>query len=248
MTEPEVNQTHETPHVPIWERDFSDLKRPKAHEPLLTTLEGLTGKIVIMGGSFDPLHNAHLEMAKQVRDFTEAVALILIPTAQNPLKAHQTVASGEDRVQMIRETLVHEPNLYVSPIEIDREGKAPSYTADTMREIRSSIAEDAELFLLLGIDNVLGFKNWRGIDQIFSLVDGVMTVPRGERGLDLITEENTELPRDYVESLKENFLPLSIPELSSTEIRESYKEGDDPSELLPPEISRYIEEKALKYS
>ena len=187
-------------------------------------------RLGIFGGTFDPIHNVHLQIAKAARDQAKLDRVLFVVSARPPHKMSRECASPEDRYAMVAEALADEPGLEPSRIELDRKG--PSYTAETLRQLRK-LYPDAELLLILGIDSLVDLPKWRDPETILNLAQ-VLAVPRpGEY----------KMPR----TLEGRYRMLEFPEapVSSTEVRQRIAEGGPLDGLLPAAVTRYIREKDL---
>src|SRR5262252_1585770 len=109
------------------------------------------------GGSFDPVHHAHLILAREAIETLGLEKVILVPAAISPLKKAAPVASGEVRLAMLRAAIRGEPEFEVDECELRR--PPPSFTIDTVREIRRR-ERDAEIHCLVGEDNVERLSEW----------------------------------------------------------------------------------------
>lgn len=136
--------------------------------PVLTSFRELHGRVAIFGGTFDPVHNGHLEVARQIMQKHHFDALVFIPAAHNPLKQQQPLFSNTERLEMIALAIAEEKGMYVSNCEIRRKGE--SFTIDTLREISAEKDTDAELFLVIGQDSLASLPRWKEIDSIRKLV------------------------------------------------------------------------------
>lgn len=244
---PEQPREH---HLGSEESDLNDLRAVQVHDPLLRSFAGLTGRIVLFGGSFDPIHNGHLHFAKEIQREVGADALVFIPAKQNPMKDHTTGASGAERVEMIRRALIGQEGLYVSPIEVQRCNSAPSYTIDTVREVRERIDSEAELYFLIGADLIPNLHLWKDISEIFALADALITVPRAdESGNALLPRDiqnlNPSLLPDQLKKLSDNFVPIRGPSVSSTRIREKFANGGEIDGEVPRVVEDFIREEGL---
>lgn len=123
-------------------------------------------RIGVFGGTYDPPHVAHLIVAREVAYRLGLDRLLLIPAAVSPHKRDRDVSPGELRLEMLRAATGDDPVLEASDIELRRE--PPSYTVDTLRELHQA-HPDAELFLILGADQIEVFDKWRGPDEIRAL-------------------------------------------------------------------------------
>ena len=123
-------------------------------------------KIGILGGTFDPIHEGHLQIAKSVRECLRLDKVIFIPAGRPWLKSGQSVTDAVHRLSMVELAIEGNPHFEVSRIEIERPG--PTYTVDTLTELRRR-KEDAELYLILGMDSVRDLGRWHRPERIFEL-------------------------------------------------------------------------------
>ena len=130
------------------------------------TVGGLK-KIAIYGGTFDPVHHAHLILARQAIETIGLAKVILVPAAISPLKKAAPVASGEVRLAMLQAAIKCEPEFEVNECELLR--PPPSYTIDTVEEIRKR-EYDAFIFCLIGEDNVQQLPQWHRFPELEKMV------------------------------------------------------------------------------
>ena len=196
-------------------------------------------RIGIYGGTFDPIHKGHLAAAKTVIEMLELDRLLLIPAAIPPHKAlKEKSAATEHRLAMTRlgaESMMKK-EVEVSDIEMRRSG--PSYTVDTLRELKAEYP-DAELWLLMGTDMLESFLLWREPEEILRLA-GICAFGRNaedtEKSLALHGEKLKALVPDA--RLKILTLP-NLVEISSTVVREGLTAGEA-EEYLVPAVYGYI--------
>jgi nicotinate-nucleotide adenylyltransferase len=124
-------------------------------------------KIGISGGTFDPIHQAHLMLAREAREQLGLMEVRFVLAAQSPDKVDQQSANAEARWEMLRVAIDGEPGFAASRIELDR--PAPSYTIDTVEAFHAA-QPDAELFFLLGEDNLAGLPRWHRFETLRKLV------------------------------------------------------------------------------
>jgi nicotinate-nucleotide adenylyltransferase len=124
-------------------------------------------KIGIYGGTFDPIHHAHLILAREAREQLGLMEVRFVLAAQSPDKVDQQSANAEARWEMLRVAIEGEPGFAASRIELDR--PAPSYTIDTVEAFHAA-QPDAELFFLLGEDNLAGLPRWHRFETLRKLV------------------------------------------------------------------------------
>ncbi len=194
-------------------------------------------KIGIYGGSFDPPHKGHLLLAENLREKCGADKVLIIPAASSPFK-NGTSASDEDRIKMCQLTFT-QSYFEVSNLEIKRGGK--SYTVDTLKQIKE-IYPDSELYLFMGEDMLLSFHKWYKYEEILTLCK-VAAACR-------LRNENSFLKmKKAVDTIhinsKENILIFGCKpiEISSTEIRESLKLGENLN--ITDDVLRFIKSKGL---
>jgi nicotinate-nucleotide adenylyltransferase len=199
----------------------------------------LSQKIGVFGGTFNPLHNGHINIACSFKQKLGLDFVLLIPTHSPPHKSGQQILSGDKRLEMCRLVCEDYSWLKASDIEILRKGK--SYTVDTLKILSRKFQND-RLFLLMGADMFLTLKQWKDFDKIARL-SALCATPRHE-------DEISELEL-YAESLKSNYNAechienIPILDISSTQIRESIKNNEDVSGLLPQRVLNYIKSYGL---
>jgi nicotinate-nucleotide adenylyltransferase len=119
--------------------------------------------IAVFGGSFDPVHQAHLIVAERVREALGLERVLFVPAHRQPLKGADTPAPGEERLRMLRLALADNPAFEVSALELERGGT--SYTVETLREL-ARLRPAARLFLVLGSDAWALAARWRDFDEV----------------------------------------------------------------------------------
>ena len=125
-------------------------------------------RIGILGGSFDPIHNGHLILARAALEELGLDRILFIPANKSPHKTDSNPATAEDRLKMVQLAIEDEEDFEATDIELKR--PAPSYTVDTLRELRTLHPHD-KFVLLIGADNVAKFDTWREPDEIRKLAD-----------------------------------------------------------------------------
>jgi nicotinate-nucleotide adenylyltransferase len=135
-------------------------------------------KIAIYGGTFDPVHHAHLILAREAVETLGLEKVILVPAAISPLKKAAAVASGDVRLAMLRAAIKSQPQFEVDECELLR--PPPSYTIDTVEEIRRREC-DAALYCLIGEDNVEQLHQWHRFNELEKLVRFVVLDRTGKQ-------------------------------------------------------------------
>jgi nicotinate-nucleotide adenylyltransferase len=193
-------------------------------------------RIGIMGGTFDPIHNAHLFIAEEARVRIGLDRVIFVPNGIPPHKKPYAVTSAEHRFAMVDLAVRSNPAFSSSRIEIDRPG--PSYAVDTL----SVLAEEnpgADLFFITGYDAVAEIVTWKCHQEVMELCRFVAIARPGVNADDLAQR----LPAAYLERIE----VLESPNLgiSSTDIRERASNGLPIRYLVPDGVLTYIAEHKL---
>lgn len=194
-------------------------------------------RVAVMGGTFDPIHNGHLFAANEVAARYDLPQVIFMPCRQPPHKAAGAVSSAEDRYLMTALAVESNPRFSVSRLELQREG--PSYTIETLRELRRIMGEGLEIFFITGADAVLELMTWREADAI---LEECRLVAVHRPGYDL-----TKLAQALGPERAAKIEPLAIKtlDISSTELRERVLQGLPIRYLTPDAVVRHIEKQGL---
>lgn len=190
-------------------------------------------RIGIFGGTFDPIHNTHCDIARAALKEAALDRVIFVVSGRPPHKGEEgPLASPEARFAMVQAAIADEEGMEVSRIELDREG--PSYTVDTLREFHWLFPE-AEFFLIFGMDSLLDLPNWKDPRGILSLAK-LLVVARPNMKSDVVPE----LEGHY------ELLPFQETDLSSTEARERIMSGAEPfDDIVPSAVAKLILEKGI---
>jgi nicotinate-nucleotide adenylyltransferase len=201
-------------------------------------------RLGILGGSFDPVHAGHLHVARAAQAAFDLDHVVFVPAARPPHKPGQRLASGEHRAAMLRLALAGHPDWSVDTLELERSG--PSYTIDTVRALpgRLGLEREAELFLLLGEDNLRGLEGWREARALLELVQPIV-VRRGPADPAGLARLRAELGAELALRIERGFLRVAPVEASSTAIRAALAAGRDPGEALPAGVLEYARHHAL---
>lgn len=183
-------------------------------------------RLGVFGGAFDPVHNGHLAVAQDVVHALDLDRLLFVPTARPPHRKEGPFASGEARLEMVEAAIEGNEVFGVWTGEFDREG--PSYTVDTLRELKGQFP-GAELYLLLGADQFSNFSSWREPEEITRLCEVVVVGRDGEDG----NSAEHGHPHQSV----------AVPrlEVSSSGIRRRVSEGRPIRYLVPHAVARIID-------
>jgi nicotinate-nucleotide adenylyltransferase len=188
-------------------------------------------KIGVLGGTFDPIHNAHLLLAEQAREQLGLKKVLFVPAGDPWRKAFRSVLPAEHRLAMTRLAVQDDPGFVVDDCETKRDG--PTYTADTLRDLHKRNAKD-ELYLLLGEDALADLPFWRE-PEVIAEEANIVVAPRG--GVVL-----PELPFDPDRVIR---IQMPYMEISSTDIRKRAKACKSLRYLVPDAVAAYINEHKL---
>ena len=202
-------------------------------------MKAVTRRIGIMGGTFDPIHVGHLMTAEAVRDEFGLDKVLFIPAAVPPHKLDQQVTDARHRYLMTVLATTSNPHFDVSSIEMDRPG--PSYTIDTIYELRRQYGENTDLFFITGADAIAEIPTWDRIEELLGLCQFIAaTRPGLLPNVDNIKEYFGELGSARIHRLETPEL-----EISSTNIRDRLKRGFSIKYIVPPAVEDYIYKEGL---
>lgn len=196
-------------------------------------------KTGVLGGTFDPVHRAHLVMAEEVKRRLDLDEILFVPAGRPWLKIDHSISPVEHRVQMVRLAVRGKPHFKLSTVEVERAG--PTYTVDTIAGLRQQMGREDELFFILGWDSVAGLPSWREPSRLIEMCR-LVAVPRpGYPPPDMMALES------LIPGISERLVIMDKPELdiSSSEIRERVARGLSIHDLVPRPVARYIKEHGL---
>ena len=193
----------------------------------------------IFGGSFNPIHNGHISLARQLREKAGLDEVWLMVSPQNPLKQLSDLLDDNLRMQMVRMALEDEEGLVACDYEMHM--PRPSYTWNTLQAL-SKDYPDHEFVLLMGGDNWSLFYNWYHYEDILKNYQIIIYPRRNMHG-------DSDVVQSVIQDCK-SFLPPCVIEaelldISSTEIRQRIKDGKGIRRMVPKAVADFIEEKGL---
>ncbi|MBQ8869212.1 MAG: nicotinate (nicotinamide) nucleotide adenylyltransferase [Oscillospiraceae bacterium] len=195
-------------------------------------------KIGVFGGTFNPVHNGHIRLAKLYFEKLGLDRLIVIPTNIPPHKTVSDMIDSADRLNMLRLAFENYPNVEISDIELNMSGK--SYTVNTISALNKLYPND-ELYLIVGGDMFLCFESWREYKKILSMCT-LCTAPREIGEFNALKEYQKKIDPENDTTV---ILDAEVLVLSSSEIRQKIKNGADLNDLLPEKVLEYINQKGL---
>lgn len=192
-------------------------------------------RIGIMGGTLDPVHNGHLQIARQVRAAMRLDGVMLLPAGDPPHKRRRS--DKLDRLEMARRAAAGEDGMFASEMEITRKGT--TYTVDTLHALRRN-QPGVEWVYIVGADTLNILESWRDFPQIARLCAFAAV---GRPGVQGAREHAEELRMRYGAQIE--LVEAEGPEISSTDIRARVAEGRPIAGLVPESVEEYIREKGM---
>jgi nicotinate-nucleotide adenylyltransferase len=196
-------------------------------------------RIGILGGTFDPPHVGHLWLATLAADAIGLDRVLFMPAAQPPHKANEEVTSAADRLLMTRLAIAGNDGLELTLIEMERSG--PSYTIDSVVELRGLYGDEAELFLVMAADSLAQIDTWRHPDELLERIEWVVG-PRA--GAELPDRSSLE-DRFGERAARIHLLEGPLLDVSSTQVRERVAAGHTIRYLVPRGVEELIVDRGL---
>ncbi|MDQ3226285.1 MAG: nicotinate-nucleotide adenylyltransferase [Chloroflexota bacterium] len=194
-------------------------------------------RVGVFGGTFDPVHNGHLHVARELREALGLDRIVWVPAGRPPHKTGQIVSSDRDRLQMLRLALRESLGDEISSVDIDRSG--PSYTADMLELLHDTMAP-ATLVFLMGEDSLRDFPTWRDPGRIIRAAELAVAA---RPGIDIDIESiAAQFP---VVRGRVRVIPTTELAVSSSEIRERVRDAKSLYGLVPDSVANYIREHHL---
>jgi nicotinate-nucleotide adenylyltransferase len=218
-------------------------------------------RIGLFGGTFNPIHRGHLWAASEVIKRFNLDRVFLIPAALPPHKTPGLVAKADDRLEMINLAIADLSGLTVSDVELNRPG--PSYTIDTIRHFKHTLAKDTRIYLIMGLDAFLEIHTWKSHQDLLEQTAFIVMARPAEDYSDarqgwriLETYLKSTLSADYQFDAsnacytlggKQSIYICDIKalDISSTKIRENVKRKQGIENFVTPEVADYIRLKGL---
>ena len=196
-------------------------------------------RLGLFGGTFDPVHFAHLLLAEQCREACELDEVWFLPTGRPPHKHNEAISPSQTRIEMLELAVAGHAAFSVCTLEIDRGGT--TYTVDTLEHLRKEDPE-RELFFLIGGDSLSDLPTWREPERIVQLAT-VVAVNRGDRPL----PDSLEMPGHSVfkSGTPIRFVTMPGVDISSSDIRQRVREGRSIRYMTPRAVEMYIREHSL---
>ena len=199
---------------------------------MIDRMEGAVRRIGIMGGTFDPIHHGHLVAASEVAGRYGLDEVVFVPTGQPWQKAGEPVSPAEDRYLMTVIATASNPRFTTSRVDIERGG--PTYTIDTLRDLRKQYGDSAELYFITGADALAQILSWHKVDALFELAHFVG-----------VTRPGYELADKHLPEGVVTLVEVPAMAISSTDCRDRVALGRPVWYLVPDGVVQYIAKRHL---
>ncbi len=195
--------------------------------------------IGVLGGTFDPIHNAHLTVAEEARALFNLSGVLFVPAGQPCLKGDTPISAAEHRVEMVRLAIADKSYFKLSTVEVERPG--PSYMVDTIAELQGRLEAEDELFLILGWDNLAELPQWQEPARLVTMCRLVAVSRPG------YSRPNLKKLEASIPGLSKRVIIMDQPriDISASEIRERVRRGLSVRHLVPEPVNEYIKQHGL---
>ncbi|MDD2370610.1 MAG: nicotinate-nucleotide adenylyltransferase [Firmicutes bacterium] len=192
-------------------------------------------KIGLLGGTFNPIHNGHLQLAEGALKLFKLDLVYFIPTGESYHKEVQYIPRDEDRLKMLELAIEDNPKLMIAKCDINRNG--PTYTTDTIKDMQN-LEPNAEFYWVMGTDSFVDILNWKDLDEIRKSVTFLVALRHGDSKR-FVSNFRETLPFHVNE--KVILFEWPIQNISSNEIRNNMMN----KKYLPKSVYKYIMSKGL---
>jgi len=197
-------------------------------------------RVGLMGGTFDPIHVAHLVCAEAAMEQHGLAKVVFIPTNVPPHKQGKPITPAENRFDFVTLATASNPRFEVSRIELEREG--PSYTVDTLEEMKRRFPPGTEFFFITGTDAILEIESWHNPDRLFDLCQFV-AAPRPGYSRQAAAEELGRLERRFGRRIL--LVDCAALDISSSDLRRRAAARRSMKYLVPEPVEAYIQKHEL---
>jgi nicotinate-nucleotide adenylyltransferase len=196
-------------------------------------------KIGVLGGTFDPVHNGHLAIAEEARSYLNLNEVIFLPAGQPWMKADRSISPARHRTSMLALALQTRPYFKFSTIEIEHQG--PSYSVNSIAELKSQAVGPTDWYFILGWDNLSKIPQWKEPAKLIEMCF-LAAVPRPGYERPNMKKLEAALP-----GISKKVILMDKPrlEISATDIRNKVAQGLPIEGLVPQAVEKYIQENGL---
>ena len=191
---------------------------------------GAMKRVALYGGTFDPVHSGHLEIARKVSELFEIQKVLFIPAQVAPHKVGKPVTEPIHRYAMLALATQNDPRLSISTFELDAPDRR--YTVDTVEHFRTAFGDSTELFFIMGADSWSEIRTWREWERLLKTINHIVVTRPGHD-----VEKTLPSPEARV-----TFTDVVMKDVSSSGIRRVAAEGryEELAQLVPAPVAEYI--------
>jgi nicotinate-nucleotide adenylyltransferase len=193
-------------------------------------------RVALFGGSFDPPHRGHVAIAKAAADQFALDQILFAPAGRQPLKSQPAGASFDERLAMTTLACVADPRFIPSAVDAPYRDGTPNFTEVTLYTLQDSMPPTAQIFNLVGADSFFSLAQWRNPQKLLELAEWIVV---SRPGFELADPPGMEL--SPAQRSRIHLLDSIHEDVAATNLRERLRAGDPCKDLLPAEVSGYIQ-------
>ncbi|MFA5104173.1 MAG: nicotinate-nucleotide adenylyltransferase [Candidatus Margulisiibacteriota bacterium] len=197
-------------------------------------------KVGVLGGTFNPIHNGHIKLAKKALKEFGLDHILFVPTGLPPHKSSKDLAPKKHRLKMVSEAIKGKRKFKLSKMEINRSGY--SYAVDTFNKLQKRLGKRTRLFYVMGLDSINSILNWKKPLELFKMCAFIVATRPGSKMRTF--KRLIKFPPLAINKEKIRIIESKM-DVSSTEIRSRIKAGKSISKLVPAGVAAYIEQNSL---
>ena len=199
-------------------------------------------KVILYGGSFDPIHKGHLQVAQHAAKAIKADHIYFIPAKISPLKVNAPIASDDQRVEMLELAIHGYSNCSVSLCDMQRDSL--SYSLDTIKYFKLKFANQVIIHWLAGADVLDQLDKWYRVDELLNICNFSIMYRAGFPKPDL-SKYIESFSEDLIKKLEANVIETPLIDISSTEIRKRIQQNTSIKGMVPDNVLHYIESNSI---
>lgn len=191
-------------------------------------------KIIIFGGTFNPIHNAHLRLARVLLGKFKPDKILFIPCHTPYHKDYKGLAEPRHRLKMAQLAVAGIPGLAISDMDVKRGGR--TFSIDTVKALKRKYKTGTEFYFVIGADSLIDLPRWYKIEELSRICRFITIARPGYRFVKLIKR----LPAYLIKNIKQLYQPDIRIDISSTQIRKNISVGKPVKSLVPKAVASYI--------
>lgn len=197
-------------------------------------------KVGILGGTFNPIHNGHIQLAKKALEEFSLEYVLFVPTGLPPHKSSKDLAPKRHRLKMVSDAIRPYKKFKLSKAEINRSGY--SYAVDTFNRLKKRMGAKTRLYYIMGLDSINSILSWKKPLELFKMCEFIVATRPGSKIKTF--KRLIKFPPLALNKDKISVIELKM-DVSATDIRSKIKSGKPVSGAIPPEVERYIAKNSL---